>query len=465
MTLEEALLVLDKILLHKPLTDLQEIVFCQSWQGKTYAEIAESEGYDDDYIRDVGFRLWHNLSDVLGEKVTKSNFQSVLRRYYQCHGKNQSHREVTNTQEDEFVCPILDSCPYIPHQTDNNSPNKDNTKPHQDWGEAVDVSFFYGRKEELTSLKEWIIKDGCHLVAILGMGGVGKTFLSIKLAQKIKDDFDYIIWRSLQEKPNISEFITSIIDFLSQSAEINLPASTSGKISLLIQYLRHHRCLLIYDSFEALFQRGEKAGTYLTGYEEYGELLQKIGDLQHQSCLLLTSREKPDQIATLEGELLPVRSLVLKGLQPTAAQEILNVKGLFGSADETRKLIACYQGNPLALKIVAGSILELFDGKISAFIHQGTSVFNGIRRVLEQQIQRLSPIELQVMYSLAMHEKSVSPVQLQGEMGDEVSSAILLEALESLTWRSLIETHATGFSLQPWVAEHIEEKLSQVAAV
>ncbi len=63
----------------------------------------------------------------------------------------------------------------------------------------------------------------------------------------------------------------------------------------------------------------------------------------------------------------------------------MNAKGLFGSADKTRKLIACYQGNPLALKIVASAILELFDGKISPFIQQETTVFNGIRRVLEQQ--------------------------------------------------------------------------------
>ncbi|MDJ0677929.1 MAG: NB-ARC domain-containing protein [Calothrix sp. MO_167.B42] len=460
MTIEEALVLLDKLFLNKPLTDLQEIVFRESWQGKTYAEIAENEGYDDDYIRDVGFRLWHNLSDALGEKVTKSNFQSVLRRYYQSQESIQSKQNIiTNSQEDEFICPILDSCPHTLQYTHKTSTFKDNTKPHQHWGEAVDVSFFYGRREELTTLKEWIVKSGCHLVAILGMQGVGKTCLSVKLAQEIQGEFDYFIWRSLHEQPPLNQLLTTTIDFLSQSAQINLPETTSGKISLLIKYLRQHRCLLIFDGFEALFKSGEKAGTYLPGYEEYGELLQKIANLQHQSCLLVISQEKPAIIATLEGEFLPVRTLLLKGLQPTAAQKLLNAKGLVGSTDEVSKLIACYQGNPLALKIVASAILELFDGDISAFIQQGTMVFNGIQKILAQQINRLSSIEARIIYSLSLHQNYVSLAQLEADMeNEEIAPAQLLEALESLTWRCLIESHTAGLSLQPWVREYAIEQ-------
>ncbi|NJL67938.1 MAG: hypothetical protein HC894_16545 [Microcoleus sp. SM1_3_4] len=36
-----------------------------------------------------------------------------------------------------------------------------------------------------------------RLVALLGMGGIGKTALSVKLAQQIQQDFDWIVWRSL----------------------------------------------------------------------------------------------------------------------------------------------------------------------------------------------------------------------------------------------------------------------------
>jgi hypothetical protein len=49
----------------------------------------------------------------------------------------------------------------------------------EDWGEAPDISAFYGRMEELTQLEQWMVHDRCRLVALLGMGGIGKTALSV----------------------------------------------------------------------------------------------------------------------------------------------------------------------------------------------------------------------------------------------------------------------------------------------
>ncbi|MDJ0616814.1 MAG: hypothetical protein QNJ63_08715 [Calothrix sp. MO_192.B10] len=41
-----------------------------------------------------------------------------------------------------------------------------------------------------------------------------------------------------------------------------------------------------------------------------------------------------------------------------------------------------------------------------------------------------------------------------------IAPAELLEALGSLTWRCLIETHTAGFSLQPWVREYVIEQFA-----
>lgn len=81
MDVDEALEILDKVLKQKRLNYIQQFVFCQSWSGQTYWEIAEQSGYDSDYIKEVGSQLWQSLSEALGEKVTKKNVQSVLEHY------------------------------------------------------------------------------------------------------------------------------------------------------------------------------------------------------------------------------------------------------------------------------------------------------------------------------------------------------------------------------------------------
>ena len=81
MQVDEALALLDELLPNHPLSNLQETVFSQVWEGKTYAEIAEACSYEHNYIRDVGFRMWQTLSEALGQKISKSNIKAVLGRY------------------------------------------------------------------------------------------------------------------------------------------------------------------------------------------------------------------------------------------------------------------------------------------------------------------------------------------------------------------------------------------------
>jgi hypothetical protein len=57
--------------------------------------------------------------------------------------------------------------------------------PHQDWGEAMDVSRFFGREKEVVELEQWIVEDHCRLVILLSSGGFGKTALSVKLTQQV----------------------------------------------------------------------------------------------------------------------------------------------------------------------------------------------------------------------------------------------------------------------------------------
>jgi hypothetical protein len=76
--------------------------------------------------------------------------------------------------------------------------------PSQDWGEAMDVSLFCGRETELTTLRQWVLEEHCRMVAVLGMGGIGKSTLAVKLGSQVEQEFEIVVWRSLHNAPTYS---------------------------------------------------------------------------------------------------------------------------------------------------------------------------------------------------------------------------------------------------------------------
>jgi transcriptional regulator with XRE-family HTH domain len=96
------------------------------------------------------------------------------------------------TLEDLFRAFNLSLTPQDFIQPDPDTPLVPAIAP--DWGEAPEVSRFYGRDDELASLRQWMIQDQCRLIGILGIGGIGKTALAVKLAEQMQEHFTYVIW-------------------------------------------------------------------------------------------------------------------------------------------------------------------------------------------------------------------------------------------------------------------------------
>jgi hypothetical protein len=243
MTIAEALTLLDQIL-PKPLNDLHAFVFQHAWEGKSYGEMADISAYDEGYIKSVGSGLWKNLTQAMGQNVTKSNLRSSLETYA---------RQYIN---EERSSSILTLSTVIHQEAKGKNPNENLlllsnvaspeqvlTTPYQSWGEAMDVSLFFGRITELQTLHHWIAADRCRLIAVSGMGGMGKTALAARVAEQVignhrvtsstellnthpqptdlqptdlqPTDFKYVIWRSLRNAPPLNVLLRDIIQFLS----------------------------------------------------------------------------------------------------------------------------------------------------------------------------------------------------------------------------------------------------------
>lgn len=338
---------------------------------------------------------------------------------------------------------------------------KSQNPTHCHWDTAPDASNFYSRETELATLKQWAIADRCRAIAILAMGGTGKTSLSIKFAQNIADEFNFVIWRSLREAPTPEKTIADLVAFLSQQQEIDLPDTLEGKISRLLHYFRAHRCLVILDNAESILETCSYAGAYRAGYSGYEQLWCAIGESSHQSCIIITSREQFKEIRRLSGLNLPVRCLELGGLRAEASQ-MLSDRGLQGTVCELEDLINCYWGNPLALQIVPDTINKLFDGSISAFLQSGSVVFADICDLLDAQFARLSEAEQCLMYWLAINRIPVDEAELI-EDAFNLTPRTIRECLDSLSRRYLIQSTQEGLTLQNVVMEYVSERLIHLA--
>ncbi|MBD2067800.1 pentapeptide repeat-containing protein [Leptolyngbya sp. FACHB-671] len=355
---------------------------------------------------------------------------------------------------------------YVSPIASGESLESQRANPQQDWDNAVDASMFYGRETELAQLWQWIVAQRCRVVGLLGIGGIGKSTIAVKAALQTQSEFEIVIWRSLANAPSLDELLTSLLKFLMplQGDDPIIPATLDEKLSKLMQYLRSQRCLLILDNAETLLH-SEQVGQWRFGYEAYGQFLRTLGETPHQSCCLLTSREKPREIALMEGEQSVVRSLLLGGLTPDDGRAIFRQKGTFtGSDAEWQTLINHYGGNPLALKLVAAATQDVFNGSVAevlTYLEQGVFVFEDIRDLLDCQFNRLSVEEQKILYWFAIHREPVAIAEIRQNVIGSAPQRSVPQQVNSLFRRSLLEKTDGLFFLQPVVMEYATERLIQ----
>ncbi|MCX6047260.1 MAG: AAA family ATPase [Chloroflexi bacterium] len=329
-----------------------------------------------------------------------------------------------------------------------------------DWGMAQDVPALYGRTDELTMLTQWVVTDRCRVIALVGIGGVGKTSLAVTFGREVASHFDHVVFRSLGEAPPFAELLDQLIQSVA-GPQMVIPPRLADKRSLLIDLLRQTRALLILDNLETIRQRGSNEAPYLPGYEAYGLLFKALGETAHQSCLLLTSREQPSELAVLEGARSPVRTLRVTGLPEAAWRSLLIDHELIGTPGDMAALARRYDGNPLALKLVAEPIRDLFSRDIATFLSEGSLFFEGVSSLLAQQISRASALEQTLLTWLAVAREPTSLTQLLADLAGGANRNIVLAALQTLWRRNLIERGRVNltFALQRVVLEYLTEQL------
>jgi hypothetical protein len=427
MDIAEALKIADNLVFasrNKHLNDLERSIIEGVCQGKKYSQIAQDNYCEQSHVNDVAANLWKVLSDALGEKVSKSSFKSAIERY---HSKIESSTGFVQQINPLNVCSDI----TIHNQFESHSKQTARTNTPQYLKTIPDLMPFYRRSQELDSLKQWILTEQSRLIVISGTAGIGKTALARQLLEDIKDEFEEIVWQSLGCQRSVVEFIDrNLLASLNIEALPEPPLDLEARLSLLLEHFREHRCLVILDDVDRLFSSGELAGNYTEEYRECRELFRRIWETNHQSCVLLMSREEPSELAVVLGNNSSIHSLPLGGLIE-GGREIFKAKGL---SDEDRwdDAIDHLGGNPAYLESVSIAINKLFGGKVAEFCkYEELFLTEDIKSMLSQQFIRLSVSEQVVIKFLASENvpitiaRSIESLSLSpGDVGNSIVSLV-----------------------------------------
>ena len=135
MNIDIAINWIDRLLViqtGKHLSDLQIFIVEQVWLGRKYVEIAADYHCTEGHVKDIAAALWQLLSQLLLERVTKTNLKSIVQRHA------------------SILSPLT---------------------------KKIDDRHFIGRDVAIARLDEFIAQ-GQRTIVIQGEGGVGKTTLA-----------------------------------------------------------------------------------------------------------------------------------------------------------------------------------------------------------------------------------------------------------------------------------------------
>lgn len=213
---------------------------------------------------------------------------------------------------------------------------------------------FVGRETELDEIAKLLADMHCHLISLLGPGGIGKTRLAIEAAREQVGIFpDGVFFVPLSALSSEEGIITTIAEILG----IAFPEREEAK-ERLFKYLSGKKLLLVLDSFEHLLL--------------YVPLVVDILKIAPGIVILVTSRERlnlqEEILFPLDGLSYPTQITELVSSPQNYSAVVLflkcaqRVKRNFslssGEQADVIRICQLLDGLPLGIELAAGTILR-----------------------------------------------------------------------------------------------------------
>jgi tetratricopeptide (TPR) repeat protein len=433
MGAEEALEFVDNLVFFQTgehLDKTQRIILRYLWEDekRTYQDIAHSRGYTEAHLKAVGAGLWHLLSKVLGEKVSKSTLRVVIQGFWK-------------TQQSQKIV-------QIPQPGSNETKLQD-----------LD-SNFVGRDRQITDLNH-LVSQGAKVILIQGEGGVGKTTLARKYF-KTQGFYFLELWMAKESQNIIS--VESVVEEWLRGDFNEEPGREFGiNLERLRRKLRDRtkKIGVLIDNLESAL---DKNGRIIASRRPYVELLRVLADPTIQSVTLITSRER------LYESGVDVSFYPLEGLDESAWRQFFSSRQVNSHSIVLSEICRAFGGNAKAMQIISGAVITDFDSNVDVYWRENKDdllIERELEHLVVSQFDRLQQLDIEAYRLLCRlgcyRYQDVTHVSIQGLqcLLWDVAEQQCKRVIKSLSDRSLLECRKGKYWLHPVICTEAIARLKQ----
>ncbi|MFN6483655.1 MULTISPECIES: AAA-like domain-containing protein [unclassified Nostoc] len=370
--MDELLQSVKKILQDKPLDSIQWFVLYQSWLGKTYGEMAETSGYGNNYIKEIGSELWQDLSIALGKRITKKNLHLALNKHLQDEistQENQIQQKFGEESHLEMVSPEFFSASKIEFPS----------------GPVALGSPLYINRPPLEELVyNEILHPGC-LIRIKAPRKMGKSSLLNRMIAYAKEQNYQIVYLDFQEADqdvfaSLDKFLRwfcvnvsrqlNLLPCLDDFWDIEMGSKVSCKIyfeAYLLEYIHNSPVVLALNEIHRVFEHPNIAQDFLPMLRFWHEQAKQDQTWQKLRMVVVHTTEiyiplKLNQSPFNVGITITLPAFTLKQVQNLALRYGLDYAGDSEGAKRLAPLQAMVGGHPY---LVSLAFYHLCQGKMT----------------------------------------------------------------------------------------------------